>query len=221
MKTPLIITALIVSICSYTYGQNGNFEGTVRYAFKYKDKTEKLSPKEVKKLMGNQQIYYFKSGKYKSKLNGAWEKTSYYSGGDTLHSTKKEVRALLWIYLKKAPPGEVISYKITRKAKRIKSWKCDLLEVKTTEGTILYYFHPQYPLNPESFAAHKYRFWDFCIQKTGALPIKFVYENNNEYLEITAEIIRERTLKAALFKAPRGYAKVKDPQWKVASARKD
>jgi len=220
MKASLSTIVLCICLFTYTNIQAQNFEGVIIYDFSYKDKTGYFSPKEIKKLLGDRQIYYYKSGKYRSRLNGKWEKSSVYLGGDKICNTKKHIRAIMWVDAEKQP-NEVLSYKITRDAKKIKGWRCDLLEVKTEEGTLYYYYHPKLSVDPKMYSSHHYRFLSYCISKTGALPIKFIYESELEYLEIVAEDINEKLIEEDVFELPAGLPEIKDPDWaKLNKGRK-
>ncbi len=219
MKVSLSIIAFCA--CLFVHDtQAQNFEGIITYNFTYKDKTGYFSPKEIKRLFGDRQIYYYKLGKYRSRLNGKWEKSSFYLGGNKVSNTKKDIRAIMWVDAE-AQPGEVLSYKITRHAKKIKRWNCDLLEVKTKEGTLYYYYHPRLSVEPDMYAMHHYRFLSYCISKTGALPIKFIYESDLEYLEIVAQDVNEKPIEENVFKLPSGLPEIKDPDWAKINKGRD
>lgn len=216
MKTSVLLVAICTCFFTYNTVQAQSFEGKITYHFTYKDKTGKLfsSQKDVRNLLGNRQVYYYKHGKYRSRLNGKWEKSSFYLGDDKVYSTKKYIRAVMWLPAAKTP-SEVISYKITRDAKRIKGWRCDLLEVKMEEGTILCYYHPRIGAEPDSYTSHNYRLWSYCISKTGALPLKFIYESNKEYLELTVDEVNEKMLEDELFELPADVSVIIDSDWKL------
>jgi len=109
----LFVLSMCLLIVGTTYAQN--FEGVITYRYKYKDKTGFLKPKEVKKLMGNQQTMYVKNGKYRSRLNGMSKTTQTYLGRDTIYTTEEKIRAVMWIDATKKQ-GDILSHNITRKA---------------------------------------------------------------------------------------------------------
>ncbi len=177
------------------------FEGKIIYDFKFEDKTGHMSAPMIKAFVGDEQTYVIKGNKYKTVMNGQSKVTQYYLGGDTLYSHFLTVNNLLWNDAT-VNPDEVISYEIKKGAATIAGIKCDLLTIKSEEGTTLYYFNRKYRANPEDYAKHAYGFWKFCIEKTQALPIKQVTDSEELHVEIMAKEIKPMPVDNGEFKLP-------------------
>ncbi len=211
MKTSFLTFILFFLFVSTTSLQGQSFEGVVTYKYKFKDKTGFLKSKDVKRLYGNQQKFYIKNDKYKKLLNGESKITETYLT-DTLYTTNKTVRAVMWVNTTK-PTGKVISHSITQNAAVIKRISCDLLEVRTSEGTIKYYFNPAYKIDYDQYTEHKYHYWSFCLETTaGALPLKFIFETKKSRMEITCTNLQELSIADSVFDLPTGVAYIKMPK---------
>jgi len=100
----------------------------------------------------------------------------------------------MWVNTAKTT-GKIVSHKIARKAARIGGVSCNLLTVRTSEGTIEYYFNPKYKIDREQYTKHNYQYWAFCMEMTdGAIPLKFVFDTKKNYTEITCTDIQELDL---------------------------
>ncbi len=211
MKTSFLTFISILLFVFPTLLQAQSFEGVVTYKYKFKDKTGFLKPKDVKKLYGTQQKFYFKKDKYKNLLNGESQITETYLN-DTLYITNKTVRAVMWVNAAKNT-GKVISHSITKKAAVIDGVSCDLLKVRTSEGTIEYYFNSKYKIDREQFANHNYQYRAFCLEMTdGAIPLKFVFNTKKSYLEITCTDIQALNVAESVFDLPTGVAYIQKPK---------
>lgn len=211
MKTSLLTFILFLLFIFPTLLQGQSFEGVITYRYKFKDKTGFLKPKNVKKLYGTQQKFYIKGDRYKNLLNGESQITETYIN-DTLYMTDKNVRAVMWTNTA-STIGEVVSYNITRKAARINGVNCNLLTVRTSEGSIEYYFNSAYTIDRDEYATHHYQYWAFCLEKTGgAIPLKFVFNTKKNYIEITCTDIQELSIADSVFDLPTGVAYIKKPK---------
>ncbi len=211
MKTSFLTFILFCLFIFPTLLQGQSFEGVVTYRYKFKDKTGFLKPKNVKKLHGTQQKFYFKDDRYKNLLNGESQITQTYIN-DTLYITNKTVRAVMWISAAKTT-GEVISYEVVKKAAKIRGVKCDLLTVRTSEGTLEYYYNSKYKIDCKQFGKHNYQYWAFCLKMTdGAIPLKFIFNTKTNCTEITCTDIDELNVADSTFKLPRGVAYIEKPK---------
>jgi hypothetical protein len=177
------------------------FEGKVTYDIKIEDKTGEMTNEETKMLMGDKQIFIMKGDKYKSEMNGMIQMTQIYLGGDTLYNQMKGMKSILWIDVRSAS-DKMIDYTIQKEAETIAGIKCDLLTIRSEQGTTKYYFNKKYYVNPASFQNHEYGFWKFCIEQTNTIPIKSILDDNEMYLEITAKEIKEMKIDDAEFDVP-------------------
>jgi len=211
MKTSFLTYFLFPLFIFSASLQAQSFEGVVTYKYKFKDKTGFFKSKDVKRLHGNQQKFYFKNDKYKNLLNGESQITETYIN-DTLYTTNKTVRAVMWINAAK-PTGKVLSHSITQRAATIDGVSCNLLKVHTTEGSIEYYFNPKYKIDREQYAKHNYQYRAFCLEMTGgAIPLKFVFDTKKSSLDITCTDIQALNISDSLFELPKGVAYIKKPK---------
>lgn len=212
MKTSsLLIIVFLLCLFNNTLTAQ-TFEGVIVYNYSYTDKTGFLSKKEAKKLFGTEQTLHIKNGKYKSRLNGISKKTHIYPGNDTLYMTQDAVRAVMWIDAEKQK-GEILSHNLTRGAKRVKGMKCDLLTVKTTTGTLYYYFSDKYKVDSKLYAKHQYNCWAFCLEKAGgALPLKLVIDKQDEIVELTYKKISKEKISNNMFALTKGVSIIPAPE---------
>jgi hypothetical protein len=189
------------SVNTESNSSKSDFEGKIIYSLTFEDKTGAMSKEQAKMFMGEQQIYTIKGNKYKSEMNGMMKMTQYYLGQDTLYNQIGGMNNLFWIDAT-SNPDELISYNIDKNVETIAGINCDLLTIKTKDGTTKYYFNTLYQLNPENYANHEYGFWKFCIDKTKSLPIKSVIDTKDVYMEIVAKEIKEMRIDDSEFNIP-------------------
>ncbi len=208
-----ILIAMLVFSCNaskkLSSGKNAAFEGKITYDLSFEDKTGEMSKKQAQSIMGDQQVYTIKGGKYKSEMNGGMNITQYYLGQDTLFSQMKGMNGLLWNDAR-VNPDEIISYDIQKGVATIAGLKCDLLTIQSKEGTTQYYFNKNYRADPAKFALHEYGFWKFCIEKTGALPMKSVFDTKEFHMEIVAKDFQAMEVSESAFTLP-NLPRVKNP----------
>jgi len=211
MKTSFLTYFLFSLFVFSTSLQAQSFEGVITYKYKFKDKTGFFKPKDVKRLYGTQQKFYFKNDKYKNLLNGESQITETYLN-DTLYITDKTVRAVMWVSVAKTT-GKVLSHSITQKAAIIEGVSCDLLKVRTTEGNIEYYFNKAYKIDREQYSKHNYQYRAFCLEMTGgAIPLKFVFNTKKSYQEITCTDIQALNISDSVFDLPKRLPYIEKPK---------
>lgn len=187
-----------------------SFEGKIVYDLIYEDRTGAMTKEESKMFMGNEQTYTMKGNKYKSEMDGMMKMSLYYLGSDTLYMQIQGMNSLMWIDAT-SEKDKLIDYTITENAETIAGIPCDLLTVKSEEGVLKYYFNKKYKANQADYAQHEYGFWKFCIDKTGAIPLKQISDAADTYLEMTAKEIKEMPIDAAEFTLP-NLPRVKSPE---------
>lgn len=179
-----------------------SFEGKIIYDLIVKDKTGKTPKAQMAMVMGTEQVYTIKGNKYKSETNGMMKMTQYYTGNDSLFNQIHGVDKLLFVDVK-TNFDEMLSYEITENAETIAGIACDLLTIKSKGGTIQYFYNKKYAVDPRHFAEHEYGFWKFCIEKTQALPLKCISDNDDAlYMEATAKEIVAMKVADSVFELP-------------------
>ncbi len=177
------------------------FEGQITYALSIKDKTGEMSVEETKMFMGDEQVYTMKGNKYRSEMNGMLNMTQIYLGQDTIYSQMLGAEAVYWIDATRNT-DQMIDYKIEQNVETIAGVECDLLTINSEEGTTKYYFNKKYYSNAKNFKRHKYGFWNFCMDKTNAIPLKSSIESKDMFIEVTAKNINEAKVSDEAFEIP-------------------
>jgi len=177
------------------------FEGQIVYSLVMKNKAGEMSDEEAKMFMGDEQVYTIKENKYKSEMNGMLRMTQIYLGQDTIYSQMLGAPSVYWIDAT-SNPDQLIDYKIERGVETIAGIKCDLLTINSQEGTTKYYYNKKYYTNAKNFKRHKYGFWDFCMEKTNAVPLKTSIESKDMFFELTAKEIKSTNIEDDVFSIP-------------------
>ena len=177
------------------------FEGQITYALSIVDKSGEMTEDETKMFMGDKQIYTMKENKYRSEMNGVLNMTQIYLGQDTIYSQMLGAEAVYWIDAT-SNTDRMIDYKIERSVETIAGVDCDLLIINSEEGTTKYYFNNEYYSNAKNFKHHKYGFWNFCMEKTNAIPLKTTIESKDMFIEATATNINEAKVSDEAFIVP-------------------
>lgn len=198
----LLIILSLSTICQ-AFCQKKYFHGVITYDMDYIDKTGQMSKEEAKQYIGNEQKYFYKKNKYKSVMNGLLNVTQFYTGKDTLYSTVNGSNSIVYINTK-YQKEKVISWRIEESQFTVLGYQCKVLEVKTSDGIMKYFFNPAVKVNKELFRNHKKGFWFFCFDKTeGALPLKWIIDSSELKLMIKAKKIETKELEDSVFKLPK------------------
>ena len=176
----LILSFLYLPLISFSQDNPSYFEGKINYTFEFIDKQDELKSGMVKFIVGDQMLVTIKGNKYKNEGNGKFDYTQYYLGGDSLLTTYRGNKAVLWSLVTENEDS-VLSYEITEEAEEVNGIMCKLLTAKTNKGEIKYYFNEEYRANPEYFERHHDSFSSFLIGKTGCLALKEVFDMEDVY----------------------------------------
>jgi len=187
-----------------------SFEGKVYYDFTMKDKSGEMPEEAVKMMFGSEQVYTQKGNKYINEFGGQMKMKQYYLGGDSMFMQMLGVEGLLWNDVGENT-DELISMDITENAAKVMGINCDLLTIKSKEGTAQYYYSKDYPINPEGYKNHKYDFWDMYVEKAKAIPLKAIADSEEFYIEATATKIEPMKIDESEFDLP-NLPRVKNPE---------
>ncbi|MEM8890447.1 MAG: hypothetical protein AAGD28_20895 [Bacteroidota bacterium] len=182
------------------------FEGRISYSLKFVDKTGELNEAMVKLFIGDEQLYTVKREKYKNEMNGKFKFRQAYLGQDTMYTQYLGNKFVLWT-LSSEQEDSLLSYKITENAEEINGISCHLLQLKTKNGSIDYYYHPDYRLSYEDYKEHKNSFWNFSVEKTGCLPLKSIVDTEKEYTELIFKEVIPMKIEDSEFTLPLGPRK--------------
>lgn len=207
----LLVISVLFSILQDS-SKEKYFQGVITYNMDYTDKTGEMSKEESKQYIGNEQKYFIRGSKYKSVMNGLLKLTQFYTGNDTLYSTMKGVKAVMYIDTKKQEE-KIVSSIIKKKEMLILGYDCNVLEVETTGGTMKYYFNESLKVDKDLYKNHKKGFWYYCLNKTeGALPLRWETDTSELKLMIEAKKVDYRILGSSVFQIPKGLPIMKSPE---------
>lgn len=195
-----------------TITAQSNFEGIIKYKLSFQDKTGEMTDEESKQFMGSEQTYYIKGNKYKSVMNGMLSLSQYYTGKDSIYTRMATGNSLM--YTKSDELKEkVLLVNEKKSVLKVMGKNCNLLEIKTNEGSVLYYYNSEYKVNAEDYKNHKYSLWYYCLDKAGgALPLKLVANTSDVKLSIEAIKLEQKDLEDFIFEIPKGLQIVKMPE---------
>ncbi len=189
---------------------NDSFEGKVYYDFMMKDKSGEMPEEAMKMMFGDEQVYTQKDNKYKNEFGGQMNMKQYYLGGDSMFVEMLGIEGLMWNDARENT-NELISIDITENAAKVMGINCDLLTIKSKEGTDQYFYSKDYPMNPKDYKNHKYEFWDIYVEKAKAVPLKVIADSDEFYIEATATKIEPMNIDDSEFELP-NIPRVKNPE---------
>ncbi len=211
-KSTLFALALLACSPLALKSQSATFEGEIQYAFQFHDNTGALPDQQAVQLFGTEQAYSIKGSKYRFEMNGILRVTQVYPGGDTLYCLVKGANAIQFIKAN-TNPDSLISYEIKAVQEKIAGYTCDLLEIKSRDGLLQYWFSKDLRANPADFQHHAYGFWKLSLELTGgALPLKSITNNKKMRLEMVATAVKAGKVSDAQFVLPEGLPLVPSPE---------
>ncbi|CAL2055715.1 DUF4412 domain-containing protein [Tenacibaculum sp. 190524A05c] len=189
-----------------------SFEGVITYKLSYQDKTGEMSDEEAKEFMGSKQTYYIKGNKFKTEMNGMLKMSQYYTGKDSIYTKMGTSQFLMYIKTDEQKE-KILSIEEKKSVTKIMGKDCDLLDIKTDEGTIQYYFTSDFKVNAEDYKNYKYGLWYYCLDKAnGSLPVKLIMDTEELKLTIEAVKVENKELDDAIFELPKGMNIIKMPE---------
>lgn len=195
---------ILLLVCLGTYAQSQTFEGKIVYRNSYISKIPQLSDAQFTTLMGDKQEYFIKGADYKSVLNGTYSQMQIYNHDENKIYHKLSLSdTLYWIDAGKEN-DPVVSHVVEKKKETILGYVCDVITIKTKDGSIAYYFNEKLGVDPLAFQNHHYMDFDFIMKHTKALPLKAITETKQFRMESVAIEIVPQKLEKSLFVIPPG-----------------
>ena len=192
-------------------GTDSDFEGRIIYDIQMEDKSNEMTPEQMKMFMGSEQSYTVKGHWYKTEMNGLLQIKQYYLGTDTMYMEIAGVPNLSWIDVS-YEEDEILDYKIEKAVKTIDGISCDLMTIKSKEGITTYYYNSDLiRIDPLSYANHKYGFWDFFVEKTHTLPLSGSVDDKDVKMVIHLKDIKRMSISEREFKLPK-LPRVESPE---------
>jgi hypothetical protein len=192
----IVIVSLIVSLCSYSQ----SFEGKITYDNNYQSKMSNVSDEQFSQMMGSEQEFYIKGGKYKSIVNGsALEYLLYLPESNKLYTKTPSSDVLLWGDASKNS-DEIVSTVINKRADTILGFVCDEVIFTCKSGVQKYYYHSKFSVDKHLFAGHKAANWAAFLSVAGALPLKMILENEQFVFVSIASSYKQENIADDFFK---------------------
>ena len=204
------ITFLVATLFAVTsFGQT--FEGKIVYKNTYKSKMPNVTDEQFTTMMGSTQVYFMKSGDYKSVANGSFFQSQLYVNKDNkLYSKMANSEILQWND-GATNPDEVLKTEVNKGATEILGYKCDELILTCKSGTQKYYFNSKLSVDTKLFVNHKFGNWYEYLFKANSLPLKTIVDNAQFTLESVATEVKGMKLDKTLFDLPANVQTTKSP----------
>lgn len=185
-----VLVALAQSFC---HSNTRYFEGEILYDVTMKDHISNLGVEQLKQMIGAQHTYLFSKGRYKSKAKGSVTMNQIYVGGDSLFNEVLGSKTIMWHDVGHYD-DEIVDFRIERDVEEVNGILCSMLFIESKKGSMKYYFNKEYGIDVKSFENHHNNFWNFCAEKTQALPVKWITDTEDYYIELTATKIMAKEI---------------------------
>ncbi len=199
----IIFYTISLLLFQFTSQAQENFEGIIKFKSEFVDKTGEVPKEQIKKLMGDENVFFLKEEKYKSEMNGLLNMKSFYNGSDTLFVKMYGTKSLMYELITKKEEEKVLSHEFTKITKKIAGIDCKLLIVKTNKGVHKYYYSDDVKIDPKYYKNHSLGLWNYFMKITkGGISIKHVSDLKDSYSSIEAVSIERKKLDEAIFNRP-------------------
>ena len=197
MKIKLLLITGTIFLVNRMYGQT--FQGKVVYDNRFTSKVSNVTDEQMRTIIGARLEYFIREGCYKSLLNGRSLVMQLYNYKDNrLYNQKYGSDTLYWFDASK-DTDELQRIETRQNAAVILGKKCDAIIFYTKAGVITTYYSSDYKLDVKAYSNHQFNNWNVYAEKTGALPLKTVIENNQFKMESTAVEITPLELDPGFF----------------------
>ena len=178
------------------------FEGKITYHNTYKSKLANISDQQFTQMLGDVREYAIKNGDYRTSGNGTMLQWQVYINKENKLYTKTAMSQAIFWNDGAQNPDEVYKSEINKGVIAILGHTCDELILHCKSGVQRYYFSEKLKVDPKWFENHKFANLYEFTSKTGALPLKVIFETTQFTLESTATAIDPMTLDPSLFTLP-------------------
>jgi len=172
----LMIVSILTLVLTFL-AKSQSFEGVVIYSNNYISKIPTYPSEQFNILMGTQQAYAIKGNNYKSVFNGQFTKLQMYIGDENKSYTLTGKSDTLYWEDYGVNNSKAISYEIKEHQDTILGISCNVIIIITEDSRSEVYYNSKYSINADLFKNHNYNNWYYIISKTGALPLKTVFES--------------------------------------------
>ncbi len=194
----LLLSLLFLGASGKTYAQKA-FEGEIIYQNSFQSKNRTISSEQMRVLIGDEQMYFIKSGNYKSLTNGASITIQLYIGETNRLYNKTSRSDTLYWFDANVHSDAIVRYELIKNKEKILGEDCDALILKTQGGQTTYFYTSKYPVDFAKYQMHNYRNWNYYLAKAKSLPLKIVIDNEQFKMESIALKIEAKQLPDEFF----------------------
>lgn len=203
-----ILLLIVLTLLGFTPVFSQTFEGFIVYQNEVKSKNLKVSDAQFLSLVGSvQKSFYAANGDYINILKGGMVRMQYYKGSENLIYILLASNDTLYYKDAGITSDNVIKHELVEEVELVLSKQCNKLNIYTSQTVLKYYFSNDYSMDPSIYSKHGFGNWNYIIEKTKALPLKFIIETPQFIATSTAVEIREEKIDPEIFKIPDGAVK--------------
>lgn len=194
------ILVLIVSVFLGFTNILESFEGRIKYHVFYESRIPNVSNDQLSQMLGSEQEFYYKSGNYKSIVNGtSMDYLTYLVDSNKLYMKMPNMDILMSIDAEKNS-DEILSTQVKRNADTVLGFVCDELIIKGKNSLQKFYYNSKFSVNPNESEKHKASNWASFISISKALPLKMIVETE-QFVSVTEAFeYKKEPVSASIFK---------------------
>lgn len=180
-----------------------NFEGVVKFAYKYESKSSDFTSFILAKYFGDTSVVFIKNGKYKQLYPNARGITHviYDSKSNQYFMIYRNIDTLFF-----ADAGSTSTiYQIAKNPsikKTILEYSCNSVTIVSEKDTTTYFYSSALPLSSEPFANHKMGGYNILTQLTKSVYLEMIYRNEYYISYSKAFSVEKKALNDSIFKLP-------------------
>lgn len=207
-KSILFLTSLLFTCCVV---QSQTFEGKIVYQNNIKSKLPNVTDAQFAAMMGNTMEYYIKNGDYKTISNGSLLQSQNYINAENKLYTKMSNSATFMWNDGAVNPDEVLKVEINKAVTTVAGHSCDEVILTCKSGIQKYYYNAKIGVDADKFVNHKFGNWHAFVSQSKALPLKYIIENPQFSMEVTATSVENIVLEPSFFALPANAKTAKNP----------
>jgi hypothetical protein len=188
-----------------------SFEGKIVYKISYQSHQTGLLEQSLKQRMGDTSTYYIKEAHTRTEGNGISYEWQVYVPALNKLFTKTPESEILVTYDASKNSDEVLKAELTKNTITILGYKCNELVLTCKTGVQKYYFSSKLPIDRNLFRNYQFGNWHEYLTKSGAIPLKYIIQNNLFTMESTAVAVQQMKLDLKVFTLETGVQTMASP----------
>jgi Gram-negative bacterial tonB protein. len=202
MRKTLIIL-LLANICStITHAQQKDFEGIISYKTELRSKTEIISDRALKNVIGigNEETVFIKHGNYKQVSSRS---TSYYLTKDQRAYLKYNGVDTLYYIDYSSDTTTVTNVFRSDEKRNIAGFECSLLTIQVGDASKRYYYAPALHMSSDYDKNNKIDRYDVFAKETSSLYLALYHENKTFSVAQTCTRLQQTAVDDSVFQLPK------------------